>query len=279
MEHGNAPPSAPAERGRQGGPILDAGRAALVVAHPGHELRVHGWLETVAPVTFVLTDGSGHSNASRLDSTTAVLAAAGARQGPVYGRFTDRALYAAMLSGNERLFIDLAGELAAAFIDARVDYVAGDAVEGYNPSHDLCRGLIDAAVSIATAQSGRKIANFEFPLMGRPDVCPPGLRHQAMWITLDDEALGRKLAAAQGYPELAEEVANTLAEVGAEPFRVECLRPANACIDLVAAEGRPRYERFGEQRVADQCYSRPIRHREHILPIEEALRVCASRPS
>ena len=35
-------------------------RAALVVAHPGHELRVHGWLEVARPVVCVSTDGSGH---------------------------------------------------------------------------------------------------------------------------------------------------------------------------------------------------------------------------
>src|SRR5438034_752023 len=31
-------------------------RAALFIAHPGHELLVHGWLELVRPFVFVLTD-------------------------------------------------------------------------------------------------------------------------------------------------------------------------------------------------------------------------------
>src|SRR5437868_1619892 len=30
------------------------GRAALVIAHPGHELLVHGWLELARPVIFIL---------------------------------------------------------------------------------------------------------------------------------------------------------------------------------------------------------------------------------
>jgi hypothetical protein len=59
-------------------PSLDPA-AALVVAHPGHELRVHHWLELTRPFVIVLTDGSGHSGQSRLASTTRVLAAAGAR--------------------------------------------------------------------------------------------------------------------------------------------------------------------------------------------------------
>ena len=41
--------------------------AALVIAHPGHELRIHHWLERARPVTFVLTDGSGHTDHSRIE--------------------------------------------------------------------------------------------------------------------------------------------------------------------------------------------------------------------
>ena len=42
---------------------LSEQRAVLVVAHPGHELRVHGWLELARPTVCILTDGSGHQAA------------------------------------------------------------------------------------------------------------------------------------------------------------------------------------------------------------------------
>ena len=32
-------------------------RAALVIAHPGHELRIHHWLERVKPRVFVQNQG------------------------------------------------------------------------------------------------------------------------------------------------------------------------------------------------------------------------------
>jgi hypothetical protein len=38
---------------------LPDGRAALVIAHPGHELRALHWLRLSRPCVFVLTDGSG----------------------------------------------------------------------------------------------------------------------------------------------------------------------------------------------------------------------------
>src|ERR671917_288531 len=55
-----------------------SGKAALVVAHPGHELCVYGWLEQARPRVFVLTDGSGRSGIPRLQSTTKILARHGA---------------------------------------------------------------------------------------------------------------------------------------------------------------------------------------------------------
>jgi len=72
---------------------------ALVIAHPGHELRVHGWLEKARPLVFVLTDGSGRSGLPRLNSTRKVLLDAGAKTGPIFGRFTDAETYASIPRG------------------------------------------------------------------------------------------------------------------------------------------------------------------------------------
>ena len=69
-----------------------AGKCALIVAHPGHELRVHGWLEAVQPTVYVLTDGSGRASQSRLASTMRLLQQARAQRGAIYGRFSDREL-------------------------------------------------------------------------------------------------------------------------------------------------------------------------------------------
>jgi hypothetical protein len=98
-----APTGPPSLQGR--------GSAALVIAHPGRELRLHHWLEEVRPVVCVLTDGSGSAGDSRLQSTTTVLRRAGAEPGPIYGRFTDREIYNATIAGRSQLFVGLAREL------------------------------------------------------------------------------------------------------------------------------------------------------------------------
>jgi hypothetical protein len=62
-----------------------SGRAVLVVAHPGHELGLTGWLAMMQLSVFVMTDGSGQLARARLHSTTMVLLRTGARPGSIYG--------------------------------------------------------------------------------------------------------------------------------------------------------------------------------------------------
>src|SRR5215510_7026920 len=132
---------------------LPGQRAALVVAHPGHELCVYHWLQLARPQAFIFTDGSGHSGKSRLHATTRILKQVGAEPGCIYGRFTDLAIYAATMNHDFGLFINLAEELADAFLRERIEYVVGDATEGYNPAHDICRFVINASIEIANRTS------------------------------------------------------------------------------------------------------------------------------
>src|SRR4051794_8313399 len=225
-------------------------RAILVIAHPGHELRVHGWLEATVPSVWILTDGSGHTGRSRIDSTTRLLKTAGAVPGPVYGAMTDADLYNSVLGSNHQPFIDLVDKLAAAILHEQVDCVAGDAEEGYNPGHDTCRLIINAAVKLVKRKSNKLIRNYDFTLVAPPDQCPKNLRDHSLWLNLDDEAFARKLSAARNYPELQAEVETALNGAGnvtltdysklaegsrtitsvtdASRFRIECLRPVNS---------------------------------------------------
>src|SRR6266508_1640464 len=113
-------------------------RAALVVAHPSHELRLHGWLQLARPNVFVLTDGSGRAGESRLARTTAVLEGTAASRGSIYGRFTDREIYTAFVNHDFNLFIGLADELAKEFARQEIEYVVADSAERYNSTHDAC---------------------------------------------------------------------------------------------------------------------------------------------
>ena len=69
-----------------------------------------------------------------------------------------------------------------ALVAPRSTDVAGDAVEGFNPSHDLCRLVIDAAVVTgSTARRSPRRDDFEFPLEGAPGEWPRRRRRRLPW--------------------------------------------------------------------------------------------------
>jgi len=279
--------------------ILPDAPAALIVAHPGHEIRLHGWLELTRPRIFILTDGSGRASRSRLDATTAYLSQCGVERptnGDLYGRFTDREVYVALLARDFTFFLRLADELSESFLRDNVGYVSGDATEGYNSTHDACRLLINAAVEMASRAGAHPISNFDFPVVNRPDYCPAGRRATMIRLELDDEQFRRKISSARKYyPELAAEVESTFkggepsalkdylardegergehARIGLEMFRVECLRPIIPEDErAVFSSSPPFYEAHAERLVAAGHYQEVIRYREHLLPLSVALR-------
>lgn len=192
--------------------FINSARGALVVAHPSHELRVHGWLQIARPHVFVLTDGSGREGHARLPATTKVIEDIGASQGSIYGKFTDLEIYDALLKGDFELFKRLAANLAEAFLHAEIEYVVADSAEGYSPTHDACRLVTDAAVESLKRKHGRQIANYDFLVVGPPDECPPAIAVEAIWLNLEDHTFFRKVSAARGYnPKLADDIDLALA--------------------------------------------------------------------
>lgn len=246
-------------------------KTALVIGHPGHELRVFHWLEVMKPMVCVITDGSGRLGLSRLPSTTKILNQVNASQGVFYGSCSDREAYLAILNRDFDLFIRHARALAAWLVDKPVNYVAGDALEGYNPTHDACRLIIDAGVAMARRQTDRKIGNFQFPLTGAPKNGSGKEGDGCIDLHLNDAAFERKLSAARSYAELDTEVEAAINENRLEAFRVECLHPATHELDF-GKHNKPYYERYGEQQVAAGHYRDVIRYRDHFLPLAEALK-------
>src|SRR5690242_870571 len=88
------------------------GKCALLIAHPGHEIRVHGWLEQARPTVYILTDGSGRSSQPRLESTKRVLMQAGAQIGEAFGQIADRDLYDRVLRHDLDFFRNLIARLS-----------------------------------------------------------------------------------------------------------------------------------------------------------------------
>ena len=200
--------------------IWEGRRAALVIAHPGHELLVHGWLEQAKPLVFVLTAGPADGNATAITTTAKIVERAGGRAGSLFGRFSDRGLHNALLMREKERFHALAQELADAFLTESIDIVVGDSAEGFDPAHDLCRVLIDAASGIA-ARVRPGLRNFEFPLIGGRLSRATTLRQR-----IEGDAWIRKFASCRAYQEPIDGIRRHLAGDGVEALREECLRLA-----------------------------------------------------
>ena len=256
---------------------MPVGPAMLVVGHPGHELRVHGWLEHARPAVVVLTDGSGHSGVPRLSSTELVLERAGASTSDVFGSMTDAALYRALLDLRCSVFTELADQIASAIIRTNIEVVVGDDAEGFNPTHDVCRLVVDAAVRLARMATGRPIANLAFELMETPGGARRWKGSQSSTLVLGDAALARKLNAAAGYSEMAAEVAAARARWTDEAFRIETFRHVEDNEVWAPGDEQPFYEQHGSQRVRDGIYSEVIQYDRHMRPIVGALAACAFR--
>ena len=223
-----------------------------MVAHPSHELRLHGWLEQTRPYVCVLTDGGGRAGVPRLSRTSEVLARVHATQGVIYGRLTDLEVYAAILNGDSELFAGLVEELADAFVEEQIDYVVGDAAEGYSVAHDICRVMIGAAVERAQQIHDTRIANFDFPVVGAP---AENHNENDIRLDLDEAAYARKINAALAYsPKLALDVEAALQGApfqGIRRFSVPQLA-GEVDVDLTASvleavESRPNLKKlFGD---------------------------------
>ncbi|HEX3351902.1 MAG TPA: hypothetical protein VHS34_03700 [Terriglobales bacterium] len=194
-------------------------RPALFVGHPGHELRILGWLAENRPRVYVLTDGSGLNGPSRLPATSRLLEGFRAKAGEVFGPFSDVEIYHAILDREVGVFQSMVDRLARSLAEHNIDFVVADAAEGFNPTHDICRQLANGAISKARMLTGSSIANYEFCLTEWDTGHPPLHDHQCWHLRLEDRLLRLKLDAARGYAGLQLEVEQAIALKGGGIFQ------------------------------------------------------------
>jgi hypothetical protein len=180
-----------------------------------------------------------------------------------------------LLDHDTAQFVAIRDRIAAELIDGSIDCVAGDAMEGFNPVHDVCRALIDGAINVVRERTRRDLVNLEFsvdPLTDAPIAATP------LIVPLDEEAIERKIAAALDYPEMRGEVQQLLERFGRNAFAEERLRESHTPEMLERfASTPPKYEEYGAMRVGEGRYSEVIRFAEHVLPVAIAVGAATAR--
>ena len=235
-------------------------------------MKVFGWISRYKPRVYLLTDGSGRHGVSRVPSTAELLAPLGTSTDRVFGIISDRDLYRAILEGKTSWFVDTLDRITESLIENGIDLMVADAMEGFNPAHDLCRALVDSAMVDVNRRTGRRIANYKFCLTEWDRSRQEHHDETCSHFVLDDDALDRKVDAAEKYAELRDEVRKAIEVRGKEYFRVECLKEVAEPFQQWDYSGKPDYEVWGEQRVAEGKYESVIRYEEQIVPILDAIR-------
>jgi len=164
-------------------------------------------------------------------------------------------------------FLEIARALGGTFEEHRITAVVTDAAEGYNPLHDVCRAIAEAAVRLC---SPRAPLLFELDLVGHPDGSGVGIR-----LSLDDHAFARKLDTVHRYTVLAGEARAAFDQHGVEAFRTEFLRRTVTNV-LPPPDHVPYYERVGDERVRQGRYRSVLRYNEHVRPVLAALLVAGT---
>jgi hypothetical protein len=241
------------------------GATALIIAHPGHELLLHHFLERFRPVVFVLTDGSGSRGSDRLAFSRQVIAETHAEIGSVFGLESDRAWYEAILAGDLKLFHQAREQIVEDCAARGVVRVVADAIELFNPMHDLCAALAAAVAQDLAEITGAPVQLFDYAIETGSPPEAAGIE-----IALDASALRRKTAAALAYAPLAAEVDERLLVPAS--IQTERVRPVEG-LELwpERLQRLPHYEDFGRRRVAEGAYRDLITYSGHVRPIAAAL--------
>jgi hypothetical protein len=242
-------------------------RAALLIAHPGHELRIHGWLEKARPLVFVITDGSGAAGVSRIGKSADVLRAAGCRCGSAFARFTDVNVYDFILRCDVEPLVSMTRDIGMALADAEVEFAVADACEFYNPVHDLSGVILTLAIEHAQRLTHRRIDQFEFAVVNAPQQRRP----DDVVVNLDEAALQRKIDAALRYDELHGEAQEDIRKNGLDAFRTERFHVVDRATVRRDPGGVPYYEKRGEEQVRAGRYVEVLRYRPHFASFVEEM--------
>ncbi len=167
-----------------------------------------------------------------------------------------------ILERNTALLLSLAADLAAQLERDQPAIVVSDAAEGYNPVHDLCRLIAGAAIAMAGVPANQ----YEYPVVDPPRAAGDG----AIVVELGAAEFAAKMIGARGQAASLSDIDELVSRHGAEAFRHEALHRV-ADWTAIDCEAPPRYERYGEERVAAGRYAQVIRFREHTLPLRDAL--------
>jgi hypothetical protein len=133
----------------------DAITRLMIFGHPAHELALFGFLQRFRPQIVIVTDGGSEE---RIRQSRAGLDAIGLEA--TYLNFAENAFYLALLRRDVSFFETVADLLHSQIAAADPHQIFCDAIEFYNPVHDITLPLV-----LRAAEAAPEATLFEVPLV------------------------------------------------------------------------------------------------------------------
>jgi len=246
----------------------------LVFSHPNHELAIYGLVQRLRPHLIFLTDGGG---AKRVEQTEQGLERIGLRDRAQFLDYPEAAFYDALLDGDVNLFREVAHRVRKVLDRIQPEQVFCDAVEFYNPIHDLSLPIVLAALAEADG-----VAVFEVPLVYQipgeveryaVQRMPASRAAGRVVVQLTEAELHAKLAARdEVYSLLRDQLGPVLDSLPDEHFAREEFSAASAVLPAPEDERVLRFEWRGKLHQQSGAVDRVITYAEHYLPVASSLR-------
>jgi hypothetical protein len=249
--------------------LLNNGPITAVFSHPNHEIAIYCLLQSIQPHFVFLTDGGGEK---RLEQTRQGLESIGLLHRAQFLNYTEKSFYDALLDSDLNFFKNVATLVADILKASNSSQILCDAVEFYNPVHDMSFPIVMAAIADSP---GVKV--FEVPLVYQqsgPDEVyavqqmPPSRRRNQVEFRLSDHQRNLKMDAWHKiYTMLVEQMGSLVSELP----NTEIIAPASPSLPEPGPEQIVRYE-WRAQRLLD-CgeIERKITYTDHYLPIATPL--------
>jgi hypothetical protein len=252
-------------------------RRLLVLSHPNHEAAIFGIVQRLRPRLVVLTDGGGDP---RPRETRAALNRVGLLAHVRFLDFRESDFYRALLDRDLDYFRIVIARLRIELEECAPEQIICDAVEFYNPVHDLSLPIVRAALGPAPA-----VQVFETPLIhqvtrqgeGSPERYelqrfPDSRRGGQIEFHLSKDELREKLAARDKvYGALRQQIGPMLEGTPADHFATEVIAPAATGLSDPNSDQILRYDWRAKLLLAQGQVTRAITRAEHYVPLAAAL--------
>ena len=236
----------------------DLARTLAVFSHPNHELSALMTLTRVDPVIIFLTDGGGPA---RMDESRAGLRRVGLDRQARFFRYSEQSFYGALLQKDSVFFRAVALEVAEYIVLHEPAQIITDAVEFYNPVHDMALPIVRSAVG------GAMTPIYEVPLVyerrDKPDSYVlqdadfEGSSERVEVSLTDEEGESKSVAYMQDYG-IIRNTMGPLIAANPQVLRREVLVRARAADSPAFEKYGRRYDRRGKEGVLAGAYDQAI---------------------